>query len=82
MADRRRREQGHFIKGNEREKGCSFKMNESLYWRMDSYVKSENSRVKSKTSLIETAILEFLDREEPIAKEIGKVRYQLEKSQK
>jgi len=83
MADRRRREQGHSSnEGIARERGCSFKISESLHCRMDSYVKSQNSRVKSKTALIETAILEFLDREEPIAKEIEKLRNKMEKGKR
>jgi predicted transcriptional regulator len=65
-----------------KEKACSFKASMDLYQRMDAYVKSKNSRVKSKTALIETAIIEFLDKEEPIAKEIEKIRNRLERGGK
>lgn len=62
-----------------REKSCSFKINEGLFKRMETHVKSQYSKVRSKTDLIETAILEFLDREEPIADKIKELRCQLEK---
>lgn len=64
---------------NLREKAFSFKTSKALYHRMDAYLKLQHSRVKSKTDLVEIAIIEFLDKEEPIAKEIEKIRNRLER---
>lgn len=62
-----------------RERACSFKINEELFNRMEVHVKSQYSKVRSKTDLIEIAILEFLNREEPMAEKIKELRCQLEK---
>lgn len=61
-----------------RDKACSFKINEGLFKRMEAHVKSQYSRVRSKTDLVEMAILEFLNREEPIAEKLKEVRFNLE----
>ena len=62
-----------------RGKACSFKINEGVFLRMEKHVESKFSRVKSKTDLVETAIVEFLNREEPIAKKLEEVRQRLER---
>lgn len=55
-------------------KPMSFKLNSSLMKRMESYIASPVAIVRSKTGLLNQAIEEFLDREEPICKELELAR--------
>lgn len=55
-------------------KAMSFKLNASLLARMESYLASPVACVRTKTEFFNQAIEEFLDREEPICKELELAR--------
>lgn len=55
-------------------KPMSFKLQSSLYKRMENYLTSPVSMVRTKTDLLNQAIEEFLDREEQICRELELAR--------
>lgn len=57
----------------------SFKLDDRLAERVELYLESPNAVVKFKNQLIALALKNFLDREEIIARELGKERLRIEK---
>lgn len=55
------------------------KVSRSLADRMDDFVKSPVAGMRSRTHLVETAIIAYLDQEEPIVHELEKSRLKIQK---
>ena len=54
-----------------------FRASNSLVLRIDNYLRSTGSIVRTKTELLTLAVEEFLAREEPICRELDRVREEI-----
>lgn len=62
----------------ENSKSMTFRLDYDLYERMERFLESPVARVRTKTEIFNRAVKDYLDREEPICKELELVREVIE----